>query len=77
MCQQGVCLIKVGNYNVYGKISHRPRGILEDRQIQVRRENKVYKDSVEIAKIYHRHVLALGENLAGQDKRVANVAGLI
>jgi hypothetical protein len=51
--------------------------ILEDGQIQVRRADKVYKDGAEIAKMYHRHVLAPGENLAGQDKRVADVAGLI
>ena len=51
--------------------------ILEDGQIQVRQADKVYKDGIEIAKTYHRHVLAPGENLAGQDKRAADVAGLI
>jgi hypothetical protein len=51
--------------------------ILEDGQVQIRRADKIMEDGVEIAKTYHRHALAPGENLAGQDKRVADVAGLI
>ncbi len=51
--------------------------ILEDGQIQVRRANKVYRDGVEIAKEYHRHCLAPGDDLTGQDKRVVDVAGVV
>ena len=48
--------------------------ILEDGQIQVRRADKVLRDGVEIAKTYHRHVLAPGDDLTNQDPRVVAVA---
>ncbi len=48
--------------------------ILEDGQIQIRRADKIIEDGVEIAKTYHRQVLAPGEDLKGQDQRVATIA---
>ena len=48
--------------------------ILEDGQIQVRQADKVYKGGVEIAKTYHRHVLAPGDDFANEDMRVQMVA---
>jgi urease accessory protein UreE len=48
--------------------------VLEDGQIQVRRADKVLKDGVEIAKLYHRHVLAPGDDLTGQDAKVVAIA---
>ena len=48
--------------------------VLEDGQIQVRRADKVLRDGVEIAKTYHRHVLAPGDDLTGQDNRVILIA---
>lgn len=51
--------------------------ILEDGQIQVRRADKIMEDGVEIAKTYHRHVLAPGDDTAAQDKRVVDVAGVV
>jgi urease accessory protein UreE len=48
--------------------------VLEDGQIQVRRADKVLRDDVEIAKSYHRHVLSPGDDLTGQDAKVAAVA---
>jgi urease accessory protein UreE len=48
--------------------------VLEDGQIQVRRADKVLRDGVEIAKTYHRHVLAPGDDLTGQDAKVVAVA---
>ena len=48
--------------------------VFEDGQIQVRRADKVLRDGVEIAKTYHRHVLAPGDDLAGQDAKVVAVA---
>ena len=51
--------------------------VLEDGQIQVRRANKIFRDGVEISKTYHRHVVAPGDNLAGEDKRVQAVAKVI
>ena len=48
--------------------------ILEDGQIQVRRADTVLRDGVEIAKTYHRSVLAPGDDLTNQDPRVVAVA---
>jgi hypothetical protein len=43
-------------------------------QIQVRTRDQVLKDGVEIAATYHRHVLSPGDDLTGQDPRVAAIA---
>ena len=51
--------------------------ILEDGQIQIRRVNKVFKDGIEISKTYHRHVLAPGNDLTGQDPKVINIANVV
>jgi urease accessory protein UreE len=48
--------------------------VLEDGQIQVRHANKVLRDGVEIAKTYHRQVLAPGDDLSEQDAKVVAVA---
>jgi urease accessory protein UreE len=48
--------------------------VLEDGQLQIRRSDKVLRDGVEIAKTYHRHVLAPGDDLNEQDARVVAVA---
>ena len=48
--------------------------VLEDGQIQVRRADKILRDSVEIAKTYHRHVLSPNDNLTNEDPRVIAVA---
>jgi hypothetical protein len=42
--------------------------VLEDGQIQVRRADKVLRDGVEIAKTYHRHVLAPGDDFKAEEK---------
>lgn len=51
--------------------------VLEDGQIQVRRAIKVFKDGVEIAKTYHRHVVVPGANLASEDTRVRDVGAVV
>ena len=48
--------------------------VLEGGQIQVRRADRVMDDGIEIAKTYHRHVLAPGDNLNNQDARVVAIA---
>jgi urease accessory protein UreE len=48
--------------------------VLEDGQIQVRQATKVLRDGVEIAKTFHRHVVAPGDDLAREDARVRAVA---
>ena len=42
--------------------------------VQVRRANLVLKDGAEIAKTYHRHVLAPGADLANEDAKVVAIA---
>lgn len=48
--------------------------ILESGIIQVRQATKLIEDGNEIARCYHRHVLAPGDSLDGQTKRVIAVA---
>jgi len=51
--------------------------ILEDGQLQVREATRVYKDGVEIAKTYHRHVKAPGDNISSEVGRVKAVADAV
>jgi len=51
--------------------------VLEDGQIQVRRADKLFRDGVEIAKTYHRHVVHPGQKLDAEDARVRVVATAI
>ncbi len=48
--------------------------VIRNGNIQVRRANLIIEDGEEIAKTYHRHVLCPGDELSGQDDRVAAVA---
>lgn len=48
--------------------------VLESGIIQVRRADIVERDGVEIAKSYHRWTLTPGQDLTGQEQRVADVA---
>ena len=51
--------------------------ILEDGQIQVRRADKIFRDGVEIAKAYHRHVIHPGADVTNEDVRVRVVAEVV
>lgn len=51
--------------------------VLENGIIQVRRADIVERDGVEIAKSYHRWTLTPGQDLTGQDQRVADVANAV
>ena len=51
--------------------------VLEDGQLQVRRATKVLRDGVEIAKTYHRHVVAPGADLSKEDARVQLVGQVL
>ena len=42
--------------------------------VQVRRANLVLRDGVEIAKTYHRHSLAPGDDLSNEDAKVVAIA---
>ena len=48
--------------------------VLGDGQIQVRRATRIVEDGVELSRSYHRHVLAPGDDLTGQDARVVAIA---
>lgn len=51
--------------------------VLEDEQIQVRRATKILRDGVEISRTYHRHVVAPGDDVSGEDVRVRDIATLM
>ena len=45
--------------------------------IQVRTATVIKRDDVEISRNFHRHVLAQGDDLTGQDARVVAIANAI
>ena len=47
--------------------------ILEDGQMQIRTATKIIRDGVEIARTFHRHVVAPGQDLTREDVRVRAV----
>ena len=51
--------------------------ILEDGQLQIRRSRRILDNGMQIAEQYHRHVLAPGDETAGEDSRVKAVANLL
>jgi hypothetical protein len=50
------------------------RDVLEDGQIQVRRDTVILKDGIEISRTYHRHVVAPGDDISTEDPSVQLVA---
>jgi urease accessory protein UreE len=48
--------------------------VLQMGQLQVRVATVISDDGVELSRTFHRHVLAPGDDLSGQDDRVAAVA---
>jgi hypothetical protein len=51
--------------------------LTEVNTIQVRTATIIEKDGVEIAKTYHRHVIAPGEDVTNQDPKVQAIANVI
>ncbi len=51
--------------------------ILRDGQIQVKRADLYLEDGIEMAKVYHRHVLAPGDATTNEDDRVKDVAAAV
>jgi hypothetical protein len=47
--------------------------VLEDGQLQVREATVIERDGVEINRLYHRHVVAPGDNLDSENSRVRAV----
>lgn len=50
------------------------REVLIDGQIQIRTDSIVLRDGVEISRTYHRHVLAPGDSITGEDPSVQRIA---
>jgi hypothetical protein len=53
------------------------REVLPDGQIQVRTDTIIEKDGVEISRTYHRHVVAPGADVSGEDASVQTVANAV
>ena len=48
--------------------------VLEKGQVQVRTATRVLEDGAVLSSSFHRHVLAPGDDLSGQDARVSAIA---
>ena len=53
------------------------REVLVDGQIQVRTDTVIERDGVEISRTYHRHVIAPGDDVSGEDASVQTVANAV
>jgi len=53
------------------------REVLSDGQIQVRTDTVIERDGVEISRTYHRHVIAPGDDVSGEDAGVQTVANAV
>lgn len=61
----------------YTETSKHQIEVTENGDIQIRRADRVFKNGKEIAKSYHRHVLAPGTNLSNEIKLVKDIAALV
>ncbi len=48
--------------------------VLEKGQVQVRTATRVLEDGAVLSSSFHRHVLAPGDDLSGQDAKVSAIA---
>ena len=48
--------------------------VLEMGQVQVRTATRVLEDGTQLSQSFHRHVLAPGDDLSGQDAKVSAIA---
>jgi hypothetical protein len=51
--------------------------IVESNHIQVRTANIIEKDGTEIARTFHRHVLAPGDSIVNEDPKVQAIANAV
>lgn len=51
--------------------------VVETNHIQVRTSTIIEKDGTEIAKTYHRHVLAPGDDVSSEDLKVQAIANAV
>ena len=53
------------------------REVLVDGQIQVRTDTVIERDGVEVSRSFHRHVVAPGDDVSGEDAGVQTVANAV
>jgi len=53
------------------------REVLADGQIQVRTDTVIERDGVIISRTYHRHVIAPGDDVSGEEASVQLVANAV
>jgi hypothetical protein len=53
------------------------REVLANGMIQVRTDTVIERDGVEISRTFHRHVVAPGDDVSGEDASVQTVANLV
>ena len=53
------------------------REVLADGQIQVRTDTVIERDGVEVSRTFHRHVVAPGDDVSGEDASVQTVANAV
>jgi hypothetical protein len=51
--------------------------LVQSNHIQVRTANIIEKDGIEIARTFHRHVLAPGDSVINEDAKVQAIANAI
>jgi hypothetical protein len=51
--------------------------LVESNHIQVRTANIIEKDGTEIARTFHRHVLAPGDDVTNEDPKVQAIANAV
>ncbi len=51
--------------------------LVQSNHIQVRTANIIEKDGTEIARTFHRHVLAPGDDVSGEDPKVQAIANAV
>jgi len=51
--------------------------LVESNHIQVRTANIIEKDGTEIARTFHRHVLAPGDSIVNEDPKVQAIANAV
>jgi hypothetical protein len=51
--------------------------VVETNHIQIRTATIIEKDGTEIAKTYHRHVLAPGDDVSSEDPKVQAIANAV
>ena len=51
--------------------------VLEDGQLQLRKDTVIERDGEEVTRVYHRRVLAPGDDVSGEPPRVRAIAQVV